>query len=499
MKLLQNTLFKRNPFMRSIVASKAYYGSSDVRSWKDIPGPTSVPVLGQLYHFLPGGSLYELMGYPLQKELYNRYGNIVRVDSMLGRPSMVHLYDAEAAAQILRGENSIPIRHPVRSVEYYRRVYRKEKNMKIHKFSGLFNDQGEVWKEFRSATDPILMHPKSVQSFQPIVDDVAQDMIKRLRHFRDDNNMIRKKITNEINLWSMESIAAIALGDRINCLDPNLPEDSPVNKLIENIAGFFEVSYLLDFQLNLWPYNQKKVLKRAMQIYENIDELCQYFINKAMLKLQRNELRYSSALEKLIEYDETTALIMVADMLFGGADTSSNALLFILYLLAKNPDKQQKLRVEVISNSGSKVYMRACIKEAMRILPAAPENSRVTTREYDVLGYRIPKDMTIMLGHQLMCTMENYYPKANQYIPERWIVNKDNPLYQDRANSFAYSPFGFGVRMCIGRRIVEAEIEALLTRLMENFHIGWDGPSPNIKHTFVNAMVEPLYFTFKDV
>ncbi|VVC87353.1 unnamed protein product, partial [Leptidea sinapis] len=171
---------------------------------------------------------------------------------------------------------------------------------------------------------------------------------------------------------------------------------------------------------------------------------------------------------------------------------SSNALLFILYLLAKNPDKQQKLRDEVISNSGSKVYMRACIKEAMRILPAAPENSRVTTREYDVLGYRIPKDMTIMLGHQLMCTMENYYPKANQYIPERWIVNKDNPLYQDRANSFAYSPFGFGVRMCIGRRIVEAEIEALLTRLMENFHIGWDGPSPNIKHTFINGMVEPL-------
>ncbi|VVD04202.1 unnamed protein product [Leptidea sinapis] len=113
MKLLQNTLFKRNPFMRSIVASKAYYGSSHVRSWKDIPGPTSVPVLGQLYHFLPGGSLYELMGYPLQKELYNRYGNIVRVDSMLGRPSMVHLYDAQAAAQILRGENSIPIRHPI--------------------------------------------------------------------------------------------------------------------------------------------------------------------------------------------------------------------------------------------------------------------------------------------------------------------------------------------------------------------------------------------------
>ena len=69
------------------------------------------------------------------------------------------------------------------------------------------------------------------------------------------------------------------------------------------------------------------------------------------------------------------------ELLFGGVDTTSHTLIFILYLLATNPDVQEKLFEEMSSiTSSSEVlnhsYLKAVIKEAMRMLPVAPANIR---------------------------------------------------------------------------------------------------------------------------
>lgn len=64
-----------------------------------------------------------------------------------------------------------------------------------------------------------------------------------------------------------------------------------------------------------------------------------------------------------------------------------------LYLLAKNPEKQTKLRQEILTKQDQRAYLRACLKESMRMMPMATGNARLTTKEYNVMGYRIPKDV----------------------------------------------------------------------------------------------------------
>ena len=73
-------------------------------------------------------------------------------------------------------------------------------------------------------------------------------------------------------------------------------------------------------------------------------------------------------------------VIMVIDMLMAGIDTTSHSTSFLFYLLAKNPEKQQKLREEilqVVGPRGSPVtasavnelhYLKACVKETLRWL-----------------------------------------------------------------------------------------------------------------------------------
>ncbi|XP_038213306.1 uncharacterized protein LOC119833390 [Zerene cesonia] len=474
--------------------------NQEIKSWKEIPGPVSVPFLGQIHNYLPGGLYQKFTGYKLHEELYRRYGPISKVDGIFGCPPMIYVFDADGAAQVLRGENDTPIRQTLQSLVYYRHVYSRKKKNRSNPVTGLFSDQGDVWKKFRSAMNPVFLYPKVIQSYSTILDDVALDMIKRLKSLRNENNTIQSNFNYEVNLWSLESIAAVALGDRINCLDRNMGPDSRVNKLVKNVENFFSLANEIDFLPNLSMMFPTRKYNRLMQTYDEIDNICNTYINESIEKLRRNELAYKERgfLEKILAIDKDYAQVIIADMLFGGIDTGSNTLLATMYLLAKNPNKQNKLREEIISKSG-KTYLKACLKEAMRIMPVANGNSRTTTKEYTILGYRIPKDMNLSFGHQLLCSLEEHYPQAADYIPERWLVDKTDPLCYGNAHPFTFSPFGFGVRSCIGRRIIELELEVFLSRLVENFLIGWNGPSPNIKYRFVNSMVAPYYFTFKDV
>lgn len=73
-----------------------------------------------------------------------------------------------------------------------------------------------------------------------------------------------------------------------------------------------------------------------------------------------------------------------------------------LYHLSKNPDKQDKLRQEVLKSLPSKTskmsadslnnlqYMRAVLKEALRLSPVLAGNARKTGRDIVLSGYRVP-------------------------------------------------------------------------------------------------------------
>lgn len=50
---------------------------------------------------------------------------------------------------------------------------------------------------------------------------------------------------------------------------------------------------------------------------------------------------------------------------------------------------------------------------------------------------------------------ESYLPDSDSFNPERWI---DEHKKETKKSRFTFIPFGFGTRMCIGRRITELEI-----------------------------------------
>ncbi|KAI5645697.1 cytochrome p450 domain-containing protein [Phthorimaea operculella] len=470
---------------------------AEAKSWKKIPSPPALPILGHMHHFLPGQMLSDFT--TMNEKLNERYGPIVRIHQPFGKP-MIMLYDPEASAYILRAENWSPRRPGFESIEYYRKKYKKSpEQSKL--LTGLLTDHGDNWRKFRTTVNPVMMHTKTVRQYSAQLDGVAKEMVSRMKSIRDENeDKLNKNFSSEMNLWALESIGCVALGGRLNCLSQDLPDNSLEKKLIQNVSDVFHIANDLDFKPSLWKLLPTKKYKKAMKLYEQQEELAKYFVLRARKEFDSGKKRddeEKGVLEKLLEIDERIAIIMASDMLFAGVDTAANTMTATLYLLAMNPEKQEKLR-RTISN-GDQKYLKACYKESLRLMPVISGNMRETTKEYNnILGYKIPKGIFVVFNHQRMSMQEHQFPRPKEYIPERWL--EDSPLYfKKNAHPFTYSPFGFGVRMCIGRRIAELEIEIFLKEVIKNFKVEWSGPPPEILATSLNYIKGPFNFTFKDV
>lgn len=96
----------------------------------------------------------------------------------------------------------------------------------------------------------------------------------------------------------------------------------------------------------------------------------------------------------------------------------------ILYHLAKNPAKQEKLRKEIqnlpLDKNGNLMptsllkipYLRACTKEAMRLSPIIGGTARAAGRDLVIKGYQIPKgvsDLPIAKSAKFPAIQNNYF------------------------------------------------------------------------------------------
>lgn len=57
----------------------------------------------------------------------------------------------------------------------------------------------------------------------------------------------------------------------------------------------------------------------------------------------------------------------------------------------------------------------------------------------------------ILFCHEHMSVREEQYPEPHSYIPERWLVDQDHPLYHGNAHPNAAVHFGYGARGCVGK------------------------------------------------
>lgn len=485
----------------------------NAKPFEDIPGPKPLPVIGNLWRFLPYIGEMDMEFTDQQEYLHKTYGDIVKLTGMPGRNDMVMIFDPNQIEKVYRNEGPWPNRNAMHSSEYYRSVTRKDFFEGIR---GAVVSQGPEWQQFRSKVNPPMMQPRSAKLYVGPIDAVAQDFINRIRILRDEKQEMPDDFNNELYKWALESIVYIALDTRLGCLNDNLQPDSEPQKMIEAVQITFDCLYKLDLKLSPWKYISTPAWRRFVKASDYFLEVSMKYIDQATERLKSlppDSDRELTVLEKLLARDDNpkTAIVMAMDMIGAGIDTTSYATAVALYFLAKNPDKQQKLFEEIhryLPDKNQPVtseilndmkYLRACVKESMRIRPIAIGNIRMMQKDIVLSNYRVPKGVDVVSPNFYLCQQEKYFSQADKFIPERWLKSDDGKQPETKmTHPFVYMPFGFGVRMCLGRRFAELELETMVTKAIRNFHVEYNYGDMKFQSKLLYTPISPLKFKFVD-
>lgn len=144
-------------------------------------------------------------------------------------------------------------------------------------------------------------------------------------------------------------------------------------------------------------------------------------------------------------------------LLLAGHETTATALAWTFDLLLRHPEALERLRAE-ISEGGEDEYLRAVITESLRLRPVIPIAGRRLAEEIEVDGYTLPAGTDISPSIYLTHTRSDVYPDPLAFKPERFL--------EQPPDTYAWIPFGGGVRRCLGAAFAEFEMRIVLREVL---------------------------------
>uniref|UniRef100_A0A665WNG1 Sterol 26-hydroxylase, mitochondrial-like n=1 Tax=Echeneis naucrates TaxID=173247 RepID=A0A665WNG1_ECHNA len=422
----------------------------------------------------------------LQVEHSKIYGPLWK--SKFGPLVIVNVASAELIEQVLRQEG----KHPIRTDMPHWRAYRDLRNQ-AH---GPLTEMGAKWQRIRSILNPRMLKPKHVSSYSNTINEVVTDFIGRLAHLRKTtgNGVLVNDVTGELYKFAFEGICAVLFETRMGCMSETVPEDT--EKFIFSVGEMFKLSHIVIlFPQKTWPYLPfwKKFVASWDHLFRLAEELVQKKVEEIQEKVDLDESVEGAYLTHLLLSDQMTLTqIMgsITELLLAGVDTTSNTISWCLYHLAKEPEIQELLYQEVISVCpGDKMptsedivhmpYLKATIRETLRLYPVVPGNARLVAENEIVVGdHLFPKKTLFHLCHYAVSLNEKNFPNPHAFLPERWLRGAEE---KSKRHPFASVPFGFGIRACLGRRVAELEMYLVVSRIMKHYEVRPDPAGTTVK------------------
>ncbi|XP_070580884.1 1,25-dihydroxyvitamin D(3) 24-hydroxylase, mitochondrial-like [Ptychodera flava] len=453
-----------------------------VKPFSEMPGKGSETLTGRLTYAFQGWSQRNTVKKPWDRysEWNEKYGPVYK--RVFGNTAMVYVTDPEDIAVVCRNEGKYPTRYTDRLDMFHAwKVYKRQRNIPF----GLMTTNGPAWFQRRTALNKKMLRPIEVPKYGGVVNDVVTDLIEKIRRVREADNVV-PEFQMLMYTWAIESISAILFNKRLHLFGETVSTEA--NNFIN---GFLDVSdtcvTLFKFPASVQSALRTKPWRKHVKGWDAVFDYVIKRIDEKMAEVQlleeKGELPSPENLDivqhLLLHSDLSTDMIysQMTEVFMGAVDTTANTFQWAVYNLASNPEKQEKLREEVRRTvpKGEPIsykhieeipYVTAVIKETLRVNPVVVNNSRVLDKDITIKGYNIPAGTPIVMLFHQSGRNSKYFEDPDQFKPERWLTKRS-----DKLSSFTSMPFGFGPRMCIGKRFAMLELQVLLARISQDFSL----------------------------
>lgn len=149
-------------------------------------------------------------------------------------------------------------------------------------------------------------------------------------------------------------------------------------------------------------------------------------------------------------------------MLAAGHETTATALAFAFDLLLRHPEVLARLRAE-LAGGAEDDYMNAVVTESLRLRPVIDAAERTLTKPRVIGGYELPAGIRVYPAIVLVQRREDLYPQAEKFRPEHFL--------DEGAESYAWIPFGGGIRRCIGAALAQAEMAEVIRTVLSRVEL----------------------------
>jgi len=418
------------------------------KDWREsIPGPSPVPVLGQL------PTLLRFAFNPLQalNDLRRRYGNMVRLG--FGKYPAVFVFDPELNRQILRDPASfyaydldlVPVKFP-------------KKGPVRNLTTGMPLMNGPRHDDHRSALLPYF-HKKFVTRYHDACVDVTE---RRIANWKAGATLDMRAEMERLAIWLA---TAPVLG-----LDPER-EGEAIGMQLERTMKIIMGPLALMLPYDIPGLRFHTLLKQA--------EKMEQIVRGIIARKKEEGLDGKDILSIMIQMheedpgrlSENELIGHTTTMFRGGYNPNGMALYWTILLLSQHPEALKKVLDELGQAMGGKdptpesveklPYLEGAIKEGMRLFPAGTWTGRLAMRDFELEGHPLPKGTWIVMSPYVIHRLPKIFPDPYHFKPERWL--------SEYHSAYEFMPFSAGPRYCIGTSLGMMQLKIALSMLLQRY------------------------------
>ncbi|KAF7844733.1 geraniol 8-hydroxylase-like [Senna tora] len=427
------------------------------------PGPPPLPIIG---------NILEIGKKPHQSltSLSRTYGPIFTLK--LGRLTSIVISSPQIAKEALQKNDHIfsgrTIPHAARTHDH-------------HEISIAFMDPSPHWRALRKSCATTIFSPHQIASTQ----NLRHKKLQELLHYVNEccvkcEAMDIGEAAFTVVLNSLTS-AFFSTDFAGFASDSSREFKDLIWGLMEetgrpNVADFFPFLRILDPQRARWRMD-----RYAAKFFQIIGDIVEERMRVGGPKKEPNKDVLDSLLS-LMEQDGAQLSRLDVVHLFGSVSCwGGYNMEWAMSGLLANPEKLGKLKKElkqVISKDEklqeshiSKLpYLRAIVKETLRLHPPAPFLvPHKAQSDAEICGFRVPKNAQILVNIWGMGRDSSIWSNdPNQFMPERFLLeNTEGIDYKGR--DFELIPFGAGRRICPGLPLASIMVHLMLISLVKDY------------------------------
>ncbi|GAV75618.1 p450 domain-containing protein [Cephalotus follicularis] len=363
---------------------------------------------------------------------------------------------------------------------------------------GIFNSDGDIWKNQRRVAGGILNHKRFYKLLVKTTrEKLEKGLIPVLDHVSQRGLVV--DFQDLFHRFTFDSTCILVAGFDPGCLSIEFPEVLFSKALTDAEEALFyrHVVPKSIWKLQRWlGIGEEKKMSKA---WETLDDVITKYISMKRQELRNknlsdNDEEGEDLLTSFMSEDNTLGLKtdqkflrdVFLNFMIAGSDTTSAALSWFFWIVAKIPEVENKIIKELktkrpakgnengqlfdIEELNNMAYLHAALCETLRLYPPVPFEHKAPVKP-DILpsGHHVFPTTKIIFLLYSMGRMPSIWGKdCLEFKPERWITDRGGIKHEP---SYKFLAFNAGPRTCLGKNVAFTQMKVVAASIIHNYRV----------------------------